>query len=74
MMRSHLVPLSEWLKAAIRSWQKTGSRWRAYIHGDAQREHPRLQDQASTLVEVLHADTTYSDGSSVLEAGCGVGS
>src|SRR5690606_31511165 len=29
--------------------------------------------QASTLVELLHADTTYPAGSRVLEAGCGVG-
>jgi SAM-dependent methyltransferase len=33
----------------------------------------RLQDQASTLVELLHGDTAYPDGSRVLEAGCGVG-
>jgi ubiquinone/menaquinone biosynthesis C-methylase UbiE len=32
-----------------------------------------LQDQASTLVELLHADTVYEAGSKVLEAGCGVG-
>jgi len=33
----------------------------------------RLQDQASTLVELLHADTSYPAGSRVLEVGCGVG-
>jgi len=33
----------------------------------------RLQDQASTLVELLHSDTSYPVGSRVLEAGCGVG-
>lgn len=32
-----------------------------------------MQDQASTLVELLHSDTSYPAGSSVLEAGCGVG-
>lgn len=32
-----------------------------------------MQDQASTLVELLHADTVYPAGSRVLEAGCGVG-
>src|ERR1019366_2081722 len=36
-------------------------------------ENDRLQDQAGTLVELLHSDTIYPDGSSVLEAGCGVG-
>lgn len=32
-----------------------------------------MQDQASTLVQLLHADTVYPAGSTVLEAGCGVG-
>jgi SAM-dependent methyltransferase len=45
----------------------------AYLHGYDQRECQRLQDQALTLVELLHADTRYPAGSSVLEAGCGVG-
>jgi SAM-dependent methyltransferase len=44
-----------------------------YVHGYDQRENLRLQDQASSLVELLHADTAYPEGSSVLEAGCGVG-
>ena len=46
---------------------------KTYIHGYDQRESRRLQDQASTLVELLHADTSYPEGSRVLEAGCGVG-
>ena len=45
----------------------------AYVHGYNPRENLRLQDQAATLVELLHCDTTYAEGSSVLEAGCGVG-
>jgi SAM-dependent methyltransferase len=45
----------------------------AYVHGYDLREKLRLQDQASTLVELLHSDTSFPDGSSVLEAGCGVG-
>lgn len=45
----------------------------AYVHGYDPRENRRLQDQASTLVELLHSDTIYPAGSSVLEAGCGVG-
>jgi SAM-dependent methyltransferase len=44
-----------------------------YVHGYTSRESIRLQDQASTLVELLHADTAYPDGTTVLEAGCGVG-
>jgi ubiquinone/menaquinone biosynthesis C-methylase UbiE len=46
---------------------------RRYVHGYDPRENIRLQDQASTLVELLHSDTKYSAGSKVLEAGCGVG-
>lgn len=44
----------------------------AYVHGYDPRENIRLQDQASTLVELLHSDTSYPAGSRVLEAGCGV--
>jgi ubiquinone/menaquinone biosynthesis C-methylase UbiE len=46
---------------------------KAYVHGYHHRENRRLQDQASTLAELLHADTAYPAGSRVLEAGCGVG-
>lgn len=45
----------------------------SYVHGYDVRENTRLQDQAATLVELLHADTAYPPGSTVLEAGCGVG-
>ena len=44
-----------------------------YVHGYDSRENLRLQDQASTLVELLHCDTRYPAQSRVLEAGCGVG-
>jgi ubiquinone/menaquinone biosynthesis C-methylase UbiE len=44
-----------------------------YVHGYDPLENQRLQDQAGTLAELLHADTVYSDGRLVLEAGCGVG-
>jgi ubiquinone/menaquinone biosynthesis C-methylase UbiE len=46
---------------------------RQYVHGYDNRENLRLQDQASTLVDLLHSDTSYPPGSRVLEAGCGVG-
>jgi len=46
---------------------------RSYVHGYDPRENLRLQDQAATLVDLLHADTAYPAGSRVLEAGCGVG-
>ncbi len=44
-----------------------------YVHGYDPRENIRLQDQASTLVDLLHSDTHFPAGSKVLEAGCGVG-
>jgi SAM-dependent methyltransferase len=44
-----------------------------YVHGYDRHEAVRLQDQASTLEDLLHGDTHYPEGSSVLEAGCGVG-
>ena len=44
-----------------------------YVHGYDPTENQRLQDQAGTLVELLHADTFFPAGSRVLEAGCGVG-
>ena len=46
---------------------------KAYVHGYDYRENLRLQDQAATLVELLHSDTKYPAGCKVLEAGCGVG-
>src|SRR3990170_9033640 len=45
----------------------------AYVHGYHPRESERLQDQAGTLVDLLHSDTLYAAGSIILEAGCGVG-
>jgi len=44
-----------------------------YVHGYSDRERTRLDDQATTLTDLLHADTVYRSGSTVLEAGCGVG-
>jgi SAM-dependent methyltransferase len=44
-----------------------------YVHGYHARESERLQDQAGSLVELLHSDTAYAPGSTVLEAGCGTG-
>lgn len=44
-----------------------------YVHGYHARENERLEDQAVTLVDLLHSDTAYPPGCLVLEAGCGVG-
>jgi trans-aconitate methyltransferase len=46
---------------------------KVYVHGYHPRENERLQDQAGTLVDLLHSDTAYPAGSTVLEVGCGVG-
>ena len=46
---------------------------KTYVHGYDSRETRRLQDQANTLVELLHYDTSYHAGSRILEAGCGIG-
>src|SRR5690349_14409129 len=45
----------------------------SYVHGYGPSEVHRLQDQAATLVDLLHTDTAYPPGAKVLEAGCGVG-
>ncbi len=44
-----------------------------YVHVYTPTESARLADQASTLTELLHSDTSYPPGSLVLEVGCGVG-
>ena len=46
---------------------------RDYVHGYDRRANVRLQDQADAVLELLHSDTHYPEGSVVLEAGCGVG-
>ena len=43
------------------------------MHGYSSREAERLLDQAGALTELLHHDTQYAAGETVLEAGCGVG-
>ncbi|MBM4240963.1 MAG: methyltransferase domain-containing protein [Euryarchaeota archaeon] len=44
-----------------------------YVHGYSKKEAERLVDQANTLAQILHYDTSFPPGSQVLEAGCGVG-
>ena len=57
----------------MRSANRKAAMNKAYVHGYDDRENQRLQDQAQTLVDLLHSDTAYPSGSRVLEAGCGVG-
>lgn len=52
---------------------ETMTMFEGYVHGYRAEENERLSDQAGTLVELLHGDTGYPTGSSVLEVGCGVG-
>lgn len=44
-----------------------------YVHGYSETEALRLTDQADTLARFLHETVRFSEGSHVLEAGCGVG-
>ncbi|NQU88768.1 MAG: methyltransferase domain-containing protein [Mariniphaga sp.] len=44
-----------------------------YVHGYSRREAVRLMDQAKTLEEIFHYDSVWTEGSLILEAGCGVG-
>ncbi|ELR72011.1 Methyltransferase type 11 [Fulvivirga imtechensis AK7] len=48
-------------------------RLKSYIHGYSSEETQRLNDQASTISELLHRDSKWEDGALILEAGCGVG-
>jgi DNA-binding transcriptional MerR regulator/trans-aconitate methyltransferase len=52
---------------------ETMTMFEQYVHGYRSEENLRLHDQADTLVELLHGDTEYPSGSTVLEVGCGVG-
>ena len=44
-----------------------------YTHGYSQEETKRLNDQATSIADLLHRDSIWPTGSLVLEAGCGVG-
>ncbi len=45
----------------------------SYVHGYSEREAARLHDQADSVKDLLHSDTRYPAGNTVLEVGCGVG-
>ncbi len=44
-----------------------------YVHGYSKKESIRLQDQADTLVDIIHGKAVFSPGSRILEPGCGTG-
>src|SRR5688572_19176675 len=52
-------------------WQKKMGD--GYVHGYHSKESQRLRDQAWSVVDLLHSDTVYPAGSTVLEVGCGTG-
>ena len=45
----------------------------SYVHGYTQKEAKRLEDQSNTLDELLHSDSLWKQGDTILEAGCGTG-
>lgn len=53
--------------------QSQASNGSGYVHGYSERETKRLREQCAILENIMHNDTSYSEGSLVLEAGCGVG-
>lgn len=44
-----------------------------YVHGYGEREAQRLLDQADSVRDLIHHDSEFPSGSTVLEVGCGVG-
>jgi len=44
-----------------------------YVHGYDSKESERLLNQANSVLDLIHADTTYPACSAVLEVGCGTG-
>ena len=44
-----------------------------YVHGYSEREAQRLLDQAYSVRDLLHHDSSFPAGSRVLEPGCGIG-
>lgn len=44
-----------------------------YIHGYSKEESQRLYDQANSIADFIHWDSKWEAGTTILEAGCGVG-
>src|SRR3990170_2165969 len=60
-------------KLQSRLHQISQNQLRNYIHGYSLEETRRLNDQATTISDLLHWDSTWKEGSLILEAACGVG-
>ena len=65
--------LEQLAQVEVRVRQAEGERLKNYVHGYSQQEAQRLDDQATTINELLHWDSVWEEGAQVLEAGCGVG-
>lgn len=60
-------------KLEARLQQLSRDQLKNYIHGYSEEETKRLNDQATSISELLHWDSWWPDGACVLEAACGVG-
>lgn len=60
-------------KLRVRLQQISKEQLKGYIHGFSEEESKRLNDQASSISELLHYDSVWPEGSTILEAACGVG-
>lgn len=60
-------------KLQLRLQQISKDQLKSYIHGYSNEETKRLNDQATSISELLHWDSVWPGGSVVLEAACGVG-
>ena len=67
------IILAEYTDLASRIQEIKASQVARYIHGYSRQEAQRLLDQASTVADYLHYDSTWPAGSHILEVGCGVG-
>ena len=65
--------LEQLAQVEVRVRQTEGERLKNYVHGYSQQEAQRLNDQATTIGELLHWDSVWEEGALVLDAGCGVG-
>ena len=73
LLKSGQDVLMQLEKLQSRLEQISKDQLKSYIQGYSEEETNRLNDQASSIAELLHWDSSWPDGSTVLEAACGVG-
>lgn len=59
------------LQSKLAAYQKKHDE--AYVHGYSLFESNRLNDQANSIADFIHYDSTWEADSTILEIGCGVG-